>query len=100
MDPKGAAIVRAYHSERISRLALLQQKSLGWRDEHAQNQRFKQISEIGNLNGKTMLDIGCGHGDLFSFISKIYPRLIYCGLDQEEAFLKVAFKKGMGKVKY
>tara|TARA_B100000427_G_scaffold181544_1_gene150920 strand:- start:1541 stop:2143 length:603 start_codon:yes stop_codon:yes gene_type:complete len=97
MDPKGAATVRAYHSERISRFGVASAKSLGWRDEHAQSQRFKQISEIGNLNGKTMLDIGCGHGDLFSFISKIYPRLIYCGLDQEEAFLKVAFKRYGGK---
>ena len=97
MDPKGAATVRAYHNERIARFGVSSAKSLGWRDENAQGQRFEQISEIGNLNGKTMLDIGCGHGDLFNFIRKIYPRLIYCGLDQEEAFLEVALKRYGGK---
>ena len=48
MDPKGAAIVRAYHSERISRFGVASAKSLGWRDEHAQSQRFKQTN--CNLN--------------------------------------------------
>ena len=97
MDPKGAATVRAYHNERISRFGIASAKSLGWRDESAQRQRFKQIAQIGNLNGKTILDVGCGHGDLFSFISEIYPRLNYCGLDQEKAFLEVALKRYGGK---
>ena len=51
MDPKGAATVRAYHNERISRFGIASAKSLGWRDESAQRQRFKQIAQIGNLNG-------------------------------------------------
>jgi len=93
MDPKGAATVRAYHNERMTRFGVASAKSLGWKDEHAQRQRFKQIAQIGNLNGTTILDIGCGHGDLFSYISRIYPRLKYCGLDQEQAFLEVALNR-------
>ena len=93
MDPKGAAIVRAYHSERMSRFGVASARALGWRDAYSQRQRFEQIAEIGNLNGRTLLDVGCGHGDFFRFVSELYPDLDYFGLDQEKAFLEVAVER-------
>ena len=63
MDPKGAATVRAYHNERISRFGIASAKSLGWRDESAQRQRFKQIAQIGNLNGRTNQQLGTAKED-------------------------------------
>ena len=60
MDPKGAAIVRAYHSERMSRFGVASARALGWRDAHSQRQRFEQIAEIGNLNGRTGTSINIG----------------------------------------
>ena len=48
---------------------------------------------FGNLNGRTLLDVGCGHGDFFRFVSELYPDLDYFGLDQEKAFLEVAVER-------
>lgn len=56
--------------------------ALGWRDRHSQLVRFKTLATIANLNGKTILDAGCGQGDLFAFLSERYPDMAtYLGVD-------------------
>lgn len=56
--------------------------ALGWRDRHSQLVRFNALATIANLNGKTVLDAGCGDGDLFAFLLERYPGLAaYCGVD-------------------
>ena len=37
-------------------------KALGWMDKERQYMRFVILSEIGNLNDCSILDIGCGTG--------------------------------------
>ncbi len=64
-------------------------KSLGWGSEHSQNVRFKILMEInGYTEGDSVLDVGCGHGDLSKFIKN------YTGLEIRKEAIDVA------KVKY
>ena len=44
-------------------------KTLGWGSDEQQEYRFTQTL-YANLNQKTILDIGCGFGDYYSFIKK------------------------------
>ncbi len=90
MGPKDIATVRAYHSERISRFGEESTEALGWKNTDAQSERFREIAQIGNLNRRTLLDVGCGHGDFYGSVKDNYPELLYTGLDQEDAFLKIA----------
>ncbi|WP_186292555.1 class I SAM-dependent methyltransferase [Mucilaginibacter corticis] len=56
--------------------------ALGWRDRNSQLIRFDALATIADLNGKTILDAGCGHGDLFAFLLERYPDIMgYCGVD-------------------
>ncbi len=56
--------------------------ALGWRNRHSQLIRFDALASIADLNGKTILDAGCGHGDLFAFLLECYPDMAgYCGVD-------------------
>ena len=73
-------------------------KVVGWGSKKSQEIRFKILSEIGNLNGKTVLDVGCGLGDFYRFLKndkKITLRK-YVGIDINPLMISIAKKKYPG----
>ena len=57
--------------------------ALGWRNEHDQRVRFDALAGIADLNGKTVMDAGCGYADLYSFLKERYPEMAhYYGVEQ------------------
>lgn len=54
---------------------------LGWESEAAQELRFKQLVGNIDLNGKTILDVGCGTGNLLEYISRQFKNFNYTGID-------------------
>ena len=40
-------------------------KALGWGSIDSQYKRFEVLSKINNLNGSSILDVGCGLGDFY-----------------------------------
>lgn len=69
----------------------LNSKSLGWLNGR-QSIRFKVINEIGNLNNSTILDIGCGFGDFFSYLKFRKIKSKYYGVDINSDFIEIAKK--------
>lgn len=65
-------------------------KALGYRHDDDQLSRFAMLADIGDMNDCSVLDAGCGYGDLRAYLNHKYPRLKYTGIDQSEAFLMVA----------
>ena len=57
-------------------------KSLGWGDIYQQQYRFDRVLDNIECNNKTILDIGCGFGDLYLFMKSrnINPKK-YTGWD-------------------
>lgn len=45
-------------------------KSVGWSSKESQEMRFSNLIRGLDLNGKTILDIGCGQGDFINFLIK------------------------------
>jgi len=43
--------------------------------------RYEQLAKLGDLNGRTVLDLGCGIGDFYPFLKALYPGLHYTGID-------------------
>lgn len=71
-----------YHREMLTRFGPDSNISLGWRDKRSQLVRFDALMEIGDLNGHSVLEAGCGTGDLFNFLMTRYPDLMsYVGVD-------------------
>lgn len=57
-------------------------KSLGWGDIYQQQYRFDRVLDNIECNNKTILDIGCGFGDLYLFMkSKNVSPIKYIGWD-------------------
>lgn len=65
-------------------------KSLGW-DKGRQDVRFKILTTFFDLRGKSILDVGCGFGDLYRFLVRNYGvDFTYTGIDLVPEFLDIA----------
>ena len=51
--------------------------------------RFKIFSEIGNLDGHSVLDIGCGFGDFYQYLKDQSIKIKYTGIDVCPSFINV-----------
>jgi SAM-dependent methyltransferase len=59
-----------------------------WGSTSSQEDRFQILSDIGDLNRKTILDVGCGFGDLYRYLnSKGIHVGSYHGVDLVEEFI-------------
>ena len=67
--------------------------SVGW-PKGRQEIRFQIMSEIGNLNNCKILDVGCGFGDMVTFLKTKKIRAKYLGVDINPLFIKIAKEKG------
>lgn len=87
-----AAIFR-FHKEQIKDYGAGSVGALGWTSEEAQQQRFSVLAKIADLNNQSVLDVGCGHGDLSAYLQGLYPSVRYFGVEQIPELLNVAIEK-------
>jgi SAM-dependent methyltransferase len=55
--------------------------AVDWASEASQALRFRVLTEIGSLDGGTVLDVGSGLGDLAAFLEQRHPTARYEGWD-------------------
>lgn len=84
-------IVRARYRDRLSRYGY-SPKSLGW-DKGKQDVRFEILTSQYDFEGKKVLDIGCGFGDLVGTLEKKCSSFEYLGIDLVPELIEIA--KGM-----
>ena len=56
-------------------------RGLGWQSQRSQQRRFAVLSEVGPLANSRVLDVGCGVGDLYSYLLRRGIPVIYTGFD-------------------
>lgn len=87
-----ASIFR-FHKEQIKLYGKGTAGALGWEDMDGQLQRFNILGRIGNLNNCSVLDAGCGHGDLRQWLLEHFPTARYFGIEQIPELLEVAVER-------
>lgn len=65
-------------------------KTVLWGKEEKQNIRLEVLTSMYDFEGKSVLDIGCGFGDLNKILSKKYKDYKYLGIDINEQLVKEA----------
>jgi SAM-dependent methyltransferase len=50
-------------------------------NEQSQHKRFEVLAQVGNLGGKSLLDVGCGLGDFALYLEKARTPVTYRGVD-------------------
>ena len=93
MDFVDRSVIYRFHRERMEMFGEGTANALGWKEEQSQLVRFEILAQIGDMNGLSILDIGCGHGDLRGFLGKLYPGIRYAGIDHMEEFLDIAIAR-------
>ncbi|MBY0358797.1 MAG: class I SAM-dependent methyltransferase [Candidatus Obscuribacterales bacterium] len=70
------------------------EKALGWGNKGRSRLRFEILLSQWDFNGSTVLDFGCGFGDLFAYLSgKNWQDFHYLGLDINPSLIEVAQKR-------
>ncbi len=64
--------------------------SVCWENRELQKLRFSILYEIGITDNMSILDVGCGFGDFFSFIREKGDKIIYTGIDISKQILAQA----------
>lgn len=64
-------------------------RSLGWL-EGTQEQRFAVLTSIGDLDGSSVLDVGCGFAHLYGYLKEQGINVDYTGIDLNREFIEVA----------
>lgn len=55
--------------------------------------RFEKLTKIGDLKGKSILELGCGLGHLYPFLMKKFGKVEYTGIDIMPENIALAAKK-------
>ncbi|MBU0569568.1 class I SAM-dependent methyltransferase [Patescibacteria group bacterium] len=66
--------------------------SLFWHQKGAAHQRFRQVWAEIDFNNKSVLDVGCGFGEMAKFLKKRYKIVSYTGVDIVPEFINEAKK--------
>ncbi|MDD5503745.1 MAG: GNAT family N-acetyltransferase [Candidatus Omnitrophica bacterium] len=67
--------------------------SVAWGSKASQEKRFEILSLIADLNGKSVLDLGCGLGDLYGWMKEADIKADYTGMDISLSMIERARQK-------
>lgn len=84
------ATIIHYHRRRIGEFANDAIRALGWPNEESQLRRFAALSQVADLNYSSLLDIGCGYGDLKGYLDQRFHGFRYVGVDHMPEFIAEA----------
>jgi len=77
-----SAAIFNYHREMITTYGRESSFALGWKDFEGQQIRFKALAGVADLTGCSIVDAGCGYGDLLVCLSALYTGFTYTGIEQ------------------
>lgn len=67
-------------------------KAVGWNDKQSQTVRFVALCKVGNFEGTSVLDVGCGLGDFYKYLVDHYESVDYTGIDINPRYIESARK--------
>ncbi len=84
------ATIIHFHQHRLNAYGRGSFGALGWKSMESQTKRFEVIASAWNLNGTSILDVGCGYGDLKEYLDQRFTGFHYTGIDQQPEFIAEA----------
>ncbi|MFA8434696.1 MAG: trans-aconitate 2-methyltransferase [Marinifilaceae bacterium] len=93
MNLKEKATILHYHRHRQESFDRGTTRALGWKNDYSQQMRYEVLAGVGDLNGCSVLDPGCGYGDLLAFLDERFRDVDYTGLELMPEFLEEAARR-------
>jgi cyclopropane fatty-acyl-phospholipid synthase-like methyltransferase len=86
-------IIEEFHENLLNQpwdKSIIRPKICGWSGMESQEARFSALMRTLKYNGGSIIDFGCGTGDLYAFIVRNYGQVQYTGMDCNERMLDIA----------
>lgn len=77
LQPEAAA---RWYADKVRRFGF-DHRGLGFNTRSSQEKRFEALIALGDFDGRSLLDVGCGFGDLLAFLLERGIHPVYTGLD-------------------
>jgi len=84
--------IRAHYEPRISR-GRENHDVVNWASARSQRARFKVLADNVPLEGFSLLDVGCGLGDLLGYLNRRRVSVEYTGVDLLEKMIEAAVER-------
>lgn len=93
-DRRGRARrIRSFYEDRLAKKSLPDFEILSWSSPHSQEARFKVLVDNVDLRGKSLLDVGCGLGNLLGYLNSQRIATDYTGVDISERMTQAALQR-------
>jgi SAM-dependent methyltransferase len=93
MNKRDKDRVIEYYSQCLKDFGPSSAQSLDWTSQYTQTVRFAVLEKIAELEGKSILDVGSGLGDLLPFLRRTGKNFKYLGIDIMPEFVSMAKQK-------
>jgi len=81
--------IAKFYDERVDRYGN-DPRACDYGRAESQLSKFKVLSEVGDLTGKHVLDVGCGFADYAVYLGKRFKRVKYMGIDISQRMIDEA----------
>ena len=71
--------------------------AVAWGSRQSQEKRFQILAEIADLNGRSVLDVGCGLGDFYGWLKQEQVNVRYSGIDITQSMIDLAQQSHPGE---
>jgi SAM-dependent methyltransferase len=95
IDPSSAAADDKKYSQSFAQFGPTPQ-ALKWKDYKAGAVRYRQIVADIEIEGRTILDVGCGMGDILPYLYAKSPTFSYLGIDITPELIQSAQRRYSG----
>lgn len=85
--------VKEFYKTTLARFGVGSARALNWQSDDSQQIRYKIFLENALLEGKSILDVGCGLGDFYGFLHSRLNNFEYKGIDVVPELIAGARKK-------
>ena len=92
-EKKRFEAISRYYAPRLKDYSLDDYAILGWESRQAQESRFQVFTELADCRGKSILDVGCGLGNLYGYLRERNINCDYTGIDIIEEMVDRAAAK-------
>jgi ubiquinone/menaquinone biosynthesis C-methylase UbiE len=92
-QPQDLKRIQKFYQDSLNEYGIDDARSVHWIDTQRQLIRFEILLHIATIDGKKILDVGCGLGDFYKFLIKKRITTQYTGIDIVPEFINAAQRK-------
>ncbi len=90
LSDKDYGRIQSFYQESFQKFGDRDARSVRWGNLTDQQKRFAVLSQVTALSGKSVLDVGCGLGDLYKYFLQQGIEVEYTGIDIVREFVEAA----------